>query len=129
MNEEQPDCLQCGRCCSELGQNRMMISDCDIARWIQEERWDILKSVTQCAEGSWLDENSCYSIIKEKGFVQCHTCHGGVIINPEGFPGGKCLFLKKKGNICECSIQETKPDHCERWRVGKYEKCPQNQSN
>ena len=130
MNKEQPECLRCGRCCSELGQNRMMISDLDIERWIREERWDILKNVTQCTEGSWLRENSCYSIIKEKGFIQCRTCRsGGLIVNPEGFPSGKCLFLKKKGNVFECSIEETKPNHCKDWRVGEYSNCPQNQSN
>ena len=124
--KSKPICLRCGRCCSELGQNRMMISDWDITRWIREERWDILKNVTQCAEGSWLGENSCYDIIKERGFKQCHTCRGGTIINPNGFPGGECLFLEKKGNIFECSIQETKPDHCKRWKVGEYYRCPQN---
>ena len=121
------ECLRCGRCCAELGQNRMLVSDLDITRWINEKRWDILKNVTQCIEGSWLNENSCYDIIKEKGFEQCHTCHsGGAIINKNGFPGGECLFLRKNGEIFECSIEETKPDHCKRWPVGEYYRCPQH---
>lgn len=124
--KSKPVCLRCGRYCSELGQNRMMICDLDIERWIREERWDILKNVTQCPEGSWLKENSCYSIIKENGFTQCRTCHsGGLIINTKEPMSGKCLFLKEKDGVFECSIEETKPNHCIDWGVGEYEGCPQ----
>ena len=127
MSEGQPECSRCGRCCIELGQNRMYVSDCDITRWIDEKRWDILKNVTQCIEGSWINENSCYDIIKERGFVQCRKCHsGGAIINKENYSSGKCLFLRNEGKVFICSIEETKPDHCGRWCVGEYDRCPQH---
>lgn len=125
MTKDQLECQRCGRCSAELGQSRMMISDLDIKRWVREKRWDILKNVTQCKEGSWLEGNSCYSIIKEKGFVQCSTCRtGGLIINTKEPMSSKCLFLRENNGISECSIQETKPDHCREWRVGEYYKCP-----
>lgn len=118
------ECLRCGKCCSELGQDRMIVSSWDIGRWIQEERWDILKHVTQCIQGTWVGKKSCFDIIQANGYVQCSNCHsGGGIINVEELMSGKCLFLKKKEAIFECSIQETKPDHCNRWEVGKYTYC------
>ncbi len=119
------ECLHCGRCCMELGQEIMIVDKDDVARWIREERWDILCYLDNCYELNLKENwkyNNCLELISEKG--QCKDCTGGDIENPHEW-SNRCVFLRKVKNkpYYKCRIQETKPNHCRAYSVGEWKNC------
>ena len=137
MSEEQPECLRCGRCCSERGQDEMYVSSNDVKRWIYEFRTDILEKLNFCT-GILNDKRSCLDQVLENGdkkdsfgaLKQCEECWGGDIVNT-AWTSTKCVFLRKIRNedMYRCSIEKTKPDHCREWQVGWHKNCPQRHLN
>jgi len=109
----------------ELGQNVMIVDGEDVARWIREENWDILSLIDPCMKVTLRSTEyiSCPDLVFKTG-GQCKNCAGGDIENPkEG--SQRCIFLHKvRGKpYYRCEIQETKPNHCSKWEVGKWKHC------
>lgn len=124
------DCLQCGKCCIELGQDQMIISNLDVARWINEDRFDILYMIDPClkVQGGSTKYNSCGELLDDT-LKQCSNCGGGDIENPH-YSSRRCVFLRKTKGMpfYKCKIQETKPNHCKNWPVGKHTNCETKKS-
>lgn len=121
------ECLRCGKCCMELGQDDMIVSREDVARWIDEDRWDILYLISPCMNVNWghitNNYDSCGMLVLDTD-KQCENCSGGDIINPKS-QSSRCIFLRKIRNEPQykCVIHETKPNHCRKWEVGKWKNC------
>ena len=106
----------------ELGQDEMYVEGDDIARWIREERWDILNYLNFCSNLS-PEIKTCFDMVDLLEW-QCEDCFGGEIINPHVY-STRCVFLRKVRNKphYKCGIQETKPNHCRVWKVGEWKNC------
>jgi len=121
-------CNNCGECCTSFIENtRLGIGKEDIARWVEQERWDILSSVRFNKEGpfGWfrfkrgkkLDQNTTDAIFYsfQNGFGnlfdrELHDSIEGALL------ASSCPWIKKtrKGEIL-CKIHKTKPLFCKDW--------------
>lgn len=107
-------CQRCGRCCRLA--NELLQSDAtpqDLARWIQERRYDILSFVGPIIDPD--SEDAMFDI-----WVDLRT-HDYV---------EKCPWLRKErgADLYECTIHDVKPAACREWpsRVANAERvaCP-----
>ena len=117
---EQQVCLCCGKCCLQFGQETMIVDNDDVARWIREERWGILQYLDNCHGLSLSEYHNCAQMVLGTG-KQCEGCTRGYITNPHK-TSWRCIFFSKVRNKpnYRCGIQETKPNHCKRYPVGKW---------
>jgi Fe-S-cluster containining protein len=120
-------CEQCGACCrDEIATEWIEINSEDVARWENEERFDILEYVggqwycPGCGE-NWFGPWSQYRL--------CERCNRKTI-SKEGVElrfDERCPFLRKMANRdrYRCTIQKTKPSTCRKFPQGdsKCSKC------
>ena len=102
LNDQNPDCKRCGRCC--LADMLAYVTEEDIERWTLEGREDILKTIKE-KHGVWAGD---HLISAETG----NPLHG-------------CTFFALDGTQFGCSIYETRPGVCRRYQPGESELCPQ----
>jgi Fe-S-cluster containining protein len=75
----------------------------DMARWVSEERTDILH-IIENEQAVWLGDH----------FVSSRT----------GRPIYGCPFMEMEGRVTACSIHSTRPGVCRNYRPGSSEICP-----
>ena len=102
MIQKATTCLRCGKCC--LANVLSFVTDRDLDRWKREGRKDILH-IVEHYHPIWAGD---HLISSEDG----HYLHG-------------CPFLAWEGDHCRCTIYETRPEVCERYRPGSSQICPQ----
>lgn len=86
-------CIQCGKCCMIYGM-RLEASPLDIARWVADDRKDILRHVALIYEGEEIS--------------------GGTLwVDEHGEKAKSCPFLRLSSDgKYYCGIQEIKPEVC-----------------
>ena len=102
MSDKQAICLRCGKCC--LANVLSFATEKDFKRWETEGRDDILHVVDHY-HPIWAGD---HLISAEDG----RYLHG-------------CPFLKLDGDLCKCTIYDTRPEVCERYQPGSSQICPQ----
>ncbi len=102
---EATPCKRCGKCC--LADMIAYTEQEDIDRWKREGRKDILH-IIENEHAIWVGD---HLISSEDG----RYIHG-------------CPFLKWEGDLCSCTIYETRPRVCRDYEPGSSELCPQWQA-
>jgi len=108
-------CIRCGRCCNWDGRHAHRE---DIARWIEQERYDILSYVL-CLEHTKDKLVTCADhLLRSDKQSVCKNCRGGDIV-PVNV--GKCPFIVRARNepYYECRIQNAKPMECSEYLCDK----------
>lgn len=96
--------MRCGTCCLvDMVALLAYVSDEDIVRWRNEGRDDILH-VIRNEEAVWAGDHLVSS--RDGHYIQ------------------GCPFLKQAGAHFTCTIYETRPEVCRRYRPGSSEICP-----
>lgn len=124
-------CQQCGQCCSQCAGTIFACSD-DIIRWIQTDRFDILKHFKYVdahkyvwGDKLWSEYHSLPVNILQKEIVSCAD-----LLTPSHNEYKVCPFRKKqKDGKYKCSIHATKPDVCKEftpWESGWAIDCDGN---
>ena len=101
--EKEPaamQCRQCGACCHV--DMFAYITDDDIRRWEQENRFDIINHI-RGTEVKWF---------------------GDIILSGQGIHIQSCTFLNWDGNAFCCDIYDTRPHVCRNYVPGSSALCP-----